>query len=395
MIVLVAASMPATALAASRAHALRSPRALLVAPICQTALDPPARAVSITAVMRPVTGTQKLAVEFQLLQRAAGAAAWTPVAGPGLGVWVSPTSPATLGQRPNDVWYVKKPVADLAAPAGYRFAVSFRWLGTGTTVLQSVTELSRVCREPELRPDLAVQSISTAPDPSHPKHEIYSAVIQNLGLTGAGPFTVELSVAGQPLVERTVQHIAPHQLLTVLLPGPACDPAQPPTVTVDPSGQVDVYSRTQATLAAQCSATTTTATRPRPRPRRHPPSRRRFRPPRTASRCRTESLEQRRYPSADHEDRNPSRVRRLARHVHVREPVHDPFDQVRDPRRDLFRVPSVLYGPSEARRHRWPGRALPAPSRQGAARRSHDDRRLTAFAFSMTGAAGRRRHPPT
>ncbi len=257
MIALVAAATPATALAAARAHVVRAPRAALVAPICQTALDPPARAVSITAVMRPVTGTQKLAVEFQLLQRPAGAATWAPVAGPGLGVWVSPTSPATLGQRPDDVWYVKKPVADLAAPAGYRFAVSFRWLGTGTTVLQTVTELSRVCREPELRPDLAVQSVSAGPDPSHPKREIYSAVIQNLGLTGAGPFIVELSVAGQAILERTVQHIAPHESLTVLLPGPACDPTQPPTVTVDPNGQIDVYSRTQATLAAQCPATST------------------------------------------------------------------------------------------------------------------------------------------
>jgi hypothetical protein len=268
-VALIAVAMPATALASTHGHGLHGPRATLVAPICQVALDPPARAVSITAVMRPVTGTQKLAVEFQLLQRAPAAAGWTPVAGPGLGVWVYPTSPPTLGQRPNDVWYVKKPVADLAAPAVYRFEVTFRWLGTGTTVLQTATVFSHPCREPELRPDLAVQSVTVSPDTVHPKHELYSAVIQNLGLSGTGPFTVELTVAGQPVIERTVPHIAAHGQLTVLLPGPACDPTQPPTVTVDPSGQIDVYSRTQATLAAQCPAsastsTTTTSTTPAP-----------------------------------------------------------------------------------------------------------------------------------
>ena len=245
--------VPVLAVGGSAASAA-TPRALLVGQVCQAALDPPARAVSVTAVMRPVTGTKKLQVEFQLLERAAPSAAWAPVAGPGLGVWLSPTHPASLGQQPSDVWFVKKPVADLNAPASYRFEVTFRWLGSGGGVLQTTTRLGRVCRQPELRPDLAVESISVVPGPSGASRAAYLAVIENLGLTGAGPFTVELSEGGSALMDKTVVHLAAHASITVKLDGPACNPTQPPTVTVDPTDQVDVYSRAQATLAAQCTA---------------------------------------------------------------------------------------------------------------------------------------------
>jgi hypothetical protein len=74
---------------------------------------------------------------------------------------------------------------------------------------------------------------------------------------------VELSEAGTAFIQKTIQHIAAHGSVTVLLPGPPCDPTVPPSVTVDPLDQIDVYSRSQATLAAQCPAnapTTSTST---------------------------------------------------------------------------------------------------------------------------------------
>src|SRR5271165_3447600 len=57
--------------------------------LCARALDPPARAVSVTAVMRPVAGTQHMQMDFVLLEKA-GAGAWSSVAGPHFGVWISP-----------------------------------------------------------------------------------------------------------------------------------------------------------------------------------------------------------------------------------------------------------------------------------------------------------------
>src|SRR5581483_9648621 len=96
--------------------------------ICQTALDPPARAFSVTAQMKPIAGTQHMELEFDLQVSTASTPAFTDVAGSGLGTWLTPPN-ANLGQRPGDIWVLHHPVANLTAPAVYRFIVSFRWLG--------------------------------------------------------------------------------------------------------------------------------------------------------------------------------------------------------------------------------------------------------------------------
>ncbi|MDQ6605509.1 MAG: hypothetical protein M3Z06_03065, partial [Actinomycetota bacterium] len=128
------------------------PRAQLRNLICRKALDPRARAVSITAVMRPVPGTQKLELRFELSSRTAGVGVFRQLSGTGLGTWITPTEP-TLGRRAGDVWRVHHPVADLSAPAAYRFRVDFRWLGAHGKVLSSATKTSGTCLQPELRPD--------------------------------------------------------------------------------------------------------------------------------------------------------------------------------------------------------------------------------------------------
>ena len=60
------------ALAAGRGRgggAADAPHAQLTSYVCQKALDPASRAISITAVMRPITGTEKMPMRFQLLKR--------------------------------------------------------------------------------------------------------------------------------------------------------------------------------------------------------------------------------------------------------------------------------------------------------------------------------------
>src|SRR5437588_3581577 len=102
------------------------PRDQLRSFTCQKAVDPPARAISIQAVMRPVRGTAKMQMRFQLMRRTKLGAPFRVVRGPLLGSWISPQNPS-LGQRPGDVWIVNHPVVDLPAPATYRFRVTFRW----------------------------------------------------------------------------------------------------------------------------------------------------------------------------------------------------------------------------------------------------------------------------
>ncbi len=227
-----------------------APRAQLRNLVCQRALDPPARAVSITAVMRPLAGTQKLEMKFELLSRTAGVGASTQLPGAGLGTWITPVRP-TLGRRAGDVWIVHHPVAGLSAPAAYRFSVGFRWLGAHGQILDSVTKTTGPCRQPELRPDLLVQSFTVQPVAGHSKIDHYVAKIRNVGATGAGSFAVEFT-DGTKTKSAAVKRLAAHTTRRLQFVGPACDPTAPPSLAIDPQSQVDDYNRSNNTATAVC-----------------------------------------------------------------------------------------------------------------------------------------------
>jgi hypothetical protein len=229
------------------------PRASLAGLVCQTNLDPAARAISVTATIRPLPGTLKQYLRFVLFERVQGSTSWTTVQDPGskLGQWVL---------VPTET--VSSPVANLAAPAAYRFEVSFKWTGAHGRLLGTATRESKVCQQPELRPDLTVDSIAIGVAPLHPHLDTFQAVIGDLGATGAGPFTVAVVYAHLGVLRTddiTVQHIGPHVIKTVGGAGPACDAGTPVTVTVDPQDLIDVYSRSQATLATTCPAPSSTS----------------------------------------------------------------------------------------------------------------------------------------
>src|SRR5690242_16360888 len=149
MIALVAALAFGSA-TASGASAPPAPHDQLRSFVCQKALDPPTRAVSIQGVMRPVTGTAKMQMRFDLMRKTKTGAAFKIVRGHFLGSWLTPDNP-TLGQRPGDVWIVNHPVVGLPAPATYRFRVSFRWIGSSGQQLSSAVQSSPTCYQPELR----------------------------------------------------------------------------------------------------------------------------------------------------------------------------------------------------------------------------------------------------
>jgi hypothetical protein len=230
-------------------------RAQLRAFACQRALDPPARAISVTAVMRPVAGTRHLQMSFALTQRAPGATAWTSVIGPHLGAWISPTGSPPLGQRPGDVWKVPFPVAGLAGPATYRFQVSFRWLGQRNAVLASTTRVTQNCWQPERRPDLTVSSVGIRKNQTRPGFDVFSVLVHNVGATAAREFAVQLSYQHnqQPVTKsNVVASLKGHTATTVVFGGPICEQATNVTATADPAHAVDVYSRSNAALSVTC-----------------------------------------------------------------------------------------------------------------------------------------------
>lgn len=234
------------------AHAATAPPARLGSFVCQRALDPPARALSIQAVMRPLTGTYGMQMRFDLLRQTGAGGRFVAVRGRNLGSWITPQDP-TLGQAAGDVWIVNHPVVDLVAPATYRFRVTFRWTGSRGQVLGTSVQWSRDCYQPELRPDLLVRSLSVAPGATG--EDDYVAVIFNRGLTAAGSFQVAFSGAGGAAPQTaTIGSLRPRAAKRVRFVGTACTPGSALTVTVDPAHTVGEFDFANNTLTTACRA---------------------------------------------------------------------------------------------------------------------------------------------
>jgi CARDB len=221
--------------------------------VCQKALDPPARAVSVQAVMRPLTGTSKLQMKFELLRQTKPHARFVSAHGRGLGSWISPTNP-TLGQRAGDVWIVNHPVVDLAAPATYKYRVTFKWIGAQGQTLGTAVQPSPTCYQPELRADLLVPSLSVTPitSGSAAGQWAYIADIANRGLTGAGPVQVVFADSGEVPIPATVAWVGAKSSARQRFVAPPCTAGSTLTVTVDPTRSVDEYDFANNVLTMAC-----------------------------------------------------------------------------------------------------------------------------------------------
>jgi hypothetical protein len=244
------------ATAAASSVGASAPRAKLRSPRCVTALDPASRALSVTATMRPLTGTTKLQLKFALTSRADNSRAFTRVRGGDLNSWVTPKDP-TLGQRPNDVWNLIKQVVNLKAPATYRFKVTFRWVGAHGKVLGTAVKTGPTCYQPELRPDLQVRTISVRAVAGQPTLDEYIAVIRNAGASASGPFEVQF-VDGQVVKTHDVDSLDAHGSIKQHFVGPSCATASA-VVTVDANDQVDDYNRANNSLHVVCSGSVSKA----------------------------------------------------------------------------------------------------------------------------------------
>lgn len=246
-------STPSGAGAATRRVSAPANRARLTDFACHSALAPAKRKVSVTAVMRPVPGTRQLSMRLTLLEQPDGSARAhaTPPA-PDLGKWVTPKDP-TLGQRPRDVWRLIKPVSQVSAPAHYRFRVAFRWRGADGKLLAVATRQTRRCTVRELRPDVAVQRVTVSPVAADPGRDRYVALIVNHGATASGRFqtmfTPSPGTASQTRQVPSLRHGASRR---ETFTGPACNPADPPTIVADPSGRVDDFDRANNTVTVDC-----------------------------------------------------------------------------------------------------------------------------------------------
>ena len=242
----VAASVPGAAAS--------TPVAKLRGFSCHRSVTPVGRTIAASAVMRPLKGTRRMSLRFELLMRTKTGGPWTSVAGGDLGKWVTPPNP-TLGQRPGDVWIYNKSVNELGAPAAYRFRFMFRWTGTHNRTLGTTVRTTGTCNQPELRPDLLVKSIDVQPVSGHPKLNLYIPTLSNRGATAARQFRVQFTPGnGTASKYKTIKVLASHASTTVAFEGPACSTSAASTITVDPDGVVDDYNRDNNTMTAVCSS---------------------------------------------------------------------------------------------------------------------------------------------
>jgi CARDB len=226
--------------------------------VCQKALDPPARAISVQAVMRSVPGTSKMQMKFELMRQIKPHARFLAVRGKGLGTWISPTDP-TLGQQAGDVWILNHPVVNLSAPATYKFKVLFKWIGSQGQTIDADTQTSPSCYQPELRADLLVRSLSVTPITSGASagQWAYTAEVANRGLTGAGPIQVQFANGNSAPVSATVAWVGAKSSIRQRFVSAPCAAGSTLTVTVDPNQSIDEYDYANNALTMACPGTPT------------------------------------------------------------------------------------------------------------------------------------------
>jgi hypothetical protein len=191
-------------------------------------------------------------MRFDLLRANHRTARYRAVHGANLGRWITPPNPS-LARQPGNVWEVSHPVVGVSRAGYYRIQVAFEWLGTSGQRLASATRTTAPCPLLELRPDLLVDAIpSVTPLASRPGKDAYVTSIRNRGVSAAGPFAVQFSVAGGAPVTQTVTGLGPRASRRVRFVAPACAAGDAITVTLDAAHQVLDYDPANNSLTVVC-----------------------------------------------------------------------------------------------------------------------------------------------
>ncbi len=120
---------------------------------CHQASDLAGRYATFAAQMTAIPASATMGIRFDLEARTPPDPGFHPVTGvPGFGVWTS--SAPGVG-----IFGYNQEVSSLTAPAAYRVAVSFRWLGPRRRVLRRAHKVTPAC----------VVSAPTAGAPAPPK----------------------------------------------------------------------------------------------------------------------------------------------------------------------------------------------------------------------------------
>lgn len=210
---------------------------------CQSGAQADQRAAAFSGAMPRVAGASELAMRFELEQRRG--ATWRRVS-PAPFAGYERSAPGAAG-----FVYVKR-VQGLAPEASYRVAVHFKWMRANGAVRKRAVRHSAPCRQPDVRPDLAVTGV-TAEAPTADGRVRYLVQLLNLGFGDVlGTLRVGLAVDGTPLPETTLSGLRAGQEATVAFQGPPCPVAGSLTATVDLGAEVEEGDQADNRLVVPC-----------------------------------------------------------------------------------------------------------------------------------------------
>ena len=218
-------------------------KAKLVA--CVPATSAQLRSATFEARARRMRGSERIQVSFTLQVRDTTQPGWHRVVAAGLDEWLTSDS----GVRR---YLYAKTVQNLSAPAAYRTVVRFRWLDSRGAVRARSRATSRVCHQPDLRPNLIATQIDVVAPLLVSEQVHYSVTLHNSGLTASGPFSVALRAGEHELAPLALLGLAPGERRVITFIGPLCAAGGPLTVTVDANLAVDERDEDDNVLVAPC-----------------------------------------------------------------------------------------------------------------------------------------------
>jgi CARDB protein len=187
------------------------------------------RTATFTASMPAISGTTRMWIRFDLLQRAPGDDDYTIVRVPAWGRWER--------SRPDRTAFIYTKKVRGLRPGSYRARVRFRWYADDR--LQRTTQrTTRTCRQPDRRPNLTAGAL-TATEGIGPGTATYLLDVTNDGRDAAAAFDVGLEVGGAQQPPAHVDGLAAGESRVVSIAGPRCAPGTTVRFVLDPGGAVD------------------------------------------------------------------------------------------------------------------------------------------------------------
>lgn len=232
--------VPAAFAQASRAGAKHSKVTLTA---CDTAAD----TATFSGAMTRVRHSTTMQMRFTLQARVPGGGGFKHVVAP-----EGSTFDTWLSSTPGKKGYVyDKAVENLEDGASYRAIVRFRWKDADGDTVARALKATDPCRQPDLRPNLKVKSVSVRPGTS-PSTRTYVVRVVNRGASDAPAFATGLVVNGAPLADQPSEPLAARSDTLVSFPSPKCDEGSTLTAAVDTMAAVDERDETDNTLAVPC-----------------------------------------------------------------------------------------------------------------------------------------------